>query len=190
MNAKVKKSKAAIIQAGMELLVRNPDAPLSDIAQHAGVGRATLYRLFASKEELVKAISIHCYQAFDAATEDLASQTHSALEMIRLLYQAVIPKNLELQFLERLGDIGEDDSELMAIRDQQFEDMLELVEYGKKTGEINPDLPSDWLVYVIESLFYPVGMMQDEPRPGSPHYSEAQLVDLAFKTVCQGIAKP
>ena len=46
LDARIKRSRTAIIEAGLECLNQNNEASLTDIANQAGVGRATLYRLF------------------------------------------------------------------------------------------------------------------------------------------------
>ncbi len=47
---------ARIVQAAAELLERDPDVSTGEIAQHAGVGRSTLYRHFETRESLVEAV--------------------------------------------------------------------------------------------------------------------------------------
>jgi AcrR family transcriptional regulator len=58
----------AILAAALEALTESPDASLNAIAKRAGVANATLYRHFASREELVLATYQHEVQSLvDAA---------------------------------------------------------------------------------------------------------------------------
>ncbi|MYB34208.1 MAG: helix-turn-helix transcriptional regulator, partial [Gammaproteobacteria bacterium] len=60
-------SRAAIIDAAVGVLARNPDASLATIAEAAGVGRATLYRHFPGRNDLIDAISRQAIEETDAA---------------------------------------------------------------------------------------------------------------------------
>ncbi|NLU84826.1 TetR/AcrR family transcriptional regulator [Rhodococcus sp. HNM0569] len=57
---------------------RGLDAKLADVAAEAGVGVGTVYRRFASKEELVATL-------FDARLEDVVAEARTALEFARPL---------------------------------------------------------------------------------------------------------
>ncbi|MEM1316029.1 MAG: helix-turn-helix domain-containing protein, partial [Pseudomonadota bacterium] len=46
-------SRDAILEAAFQLYARRPDASLAEVAQRAGVGRATLHRHFGSREALI-----------------------------------------------------------------------------------------------------------------------------------------
>jgi AcrR family transcriptional regulator len=51
-----RRNRDAIAAAAMEALTESPDASLNAIAKRAGVGNATLYRHFQTREELVLAV--------------------------------------------------------------------------------------------------------------------------------------
>src|SRR4029079_8161971 len=46
-----------VVAAAREVLATHPEAPVSDIAQRAGVSRATFYRHFASRDALLERIA-------------------------------------------------------------------------------------------------------------------------------------
>lgn len=50
------RNEQAILAAGTEVLAAHPQATMTDIADAAGLGRATLYRHHASREDLIAAI--------------------------------------------------------------------------------------------------------------------------------------
>ena len=50
-------SRDAIIEAAFSVFSKNPSAALADVAERAGVGRATLHRHFASRDDLMRALS-------------------------------------------------------------------------------------------------------------------------------------
>lgn len=166
----------------MDLLCKNRDATLSDIAQHAGVGRTTLYRLYKTKGEIVKAVAVHCLDTFDQAAKDVEQEAQSALHAIHLLFKAMLPLSAELEFLMKLGDIAEDDPEVQKMYHKHHAEMAELVELAKTEGSINPSLPTPWIVNLIEGLFYTTWVSMTDAA-----LDNDRLADLAFESMCSGI---
>ncbi len=183
-DARIQKSQAALLAAGMELLSKNPEATLSEIAQQAGVGRTTLYRLYETKEQLIKAIAVQCMESFDVATEHLESEAKSALHGFHLMFKAILPLAKELEFLMKLGDIAENDPELMAIYDKQQQEMTQLVELAKQEGSIQKKVPTLWIVNLLDGLFYSSWLTLN-----AGIMSHDELADLMFETLCHGVAK-
>jgi hypothetical protein len=50
--AEARRNDGLILEAAREVFVEDPDAPISAVAERAGVGIGALYRRYASKEEL------------------------------------------------------------------------------------------------------------------------------------------
>ncbi len=184
LDARIRKSQAAILKAGIELLSKNSDATLTDIAEHAGVGRTTLYRLYETKEQLIKAAAIHCLEAFDTATEHLENDAKSDLHAFHLMFKAILPLSAELEFLMGLGDLAEDDPELVAIYQQQQNEIAELVEYAKDEGSLSTEIPTLWMVNLVEGLLYSAWLTLSEEK-----MSHEKLADLAFHTFCHGVTR-
>lgn len=184
LDARIRKSQAALIAAGMELLSKNAEATLSEIAQQAGVGRTTLYRLYETKEQLIKAIAIQCLQSFDAATRHLEREAKSALHGFHLMFKAILPLAKELEFLMKLGDIAEDDPELLAIYEKQQQEMAELIDAAKLEGSISKKMPTLWIVNLLDGIFYSSWLTMN-----AGIMSNDELADLMFETLCHGVAK-
>jgi len=67
-------NREAVLDAATEVLRENPDATMSEIARQAGLGRTTVYRHFASHDELVEAlVSAVADEAFERITEIVAA---------------------------------------------------------------------------------------------------------------------
>jgi AcrR family transcriptional regulator len=56
LRSDARRNRDAVIAAALEALTESPDASLNAIAKRAGVGNATLYRHFQTREELVLAV--------------------------------------------------------------------------------------------------------------------------------------
>ena len=66
------RNRATIIEAARELIAEPGDLKLSAVARRAGVGQGTLYRHFASREELIRAL-------YDREIDDLVALAHALL---------------------------------------------------------------------------------------------------------------
>ena len=184
LDARIRKSQTAILKAGMELLSHNRDASLTDIAQHAGVGRTTLYRLYDTKEQLIKAVAIHCLEVFDASIKHIEHDAKSGLHAFHLMFKTILPLSAELEFLMRLGDLAENDPELIAIDQKQKDEIAELVEYAKAEGSLAKQIPTLWTVNLVEGLLYSAWLTL-----GKGTMNHEELADLTFHTFCHGVTR-
>lgn len=182
IDARIKRSRASIINAGMKLFNKNSEASLSDIAIHAGVGRATLYRLFDTKESLIKAIAFDCLETFDGAMKDIEFQASSTIDAIRLVFTSIMPCSDQLIFLMNLDHISNNDPELVVIHDRQKKEVADLIDLAKGEGLLNKTQPTSWMINVIDGLFYSACLMKVEHN-----YSDEEVAELAFQTLLNGI---
>jgi len=176
VDIRVKKSQQALVSAGLHLLNKNKEASLSEIAKHAEVGRATLYRLFKSKEALVEAVALSCLQTLDEATDPIEKQATSSMHAFELLFELTMPYTEEAKFLASLDYFSEDMPKVNKIIDKQNKELGSLITYAKKQGAIDDTLPTSWILDFIDALFYTGYMQQTE------HNSTAkQASELAYR---------
>ncbi len=154
LDARAIRSRRALLDAGIELLLQNPSASLSEIATHAGVGRATLYRQFDSREQLIQTLAVESFNLKEQRLAPLKDQKLTAEETLTQLFELLMPLADRFHFLLSLWNIAEKDPEVMALYNRQLYDLVALVERGKKEGSINQNLDSNWLVCLIDSLMY------------------------------------
>jgi AcrR family transcriptional regulator len=86
----VSRNRAAILQAARELVSEPGELRLNAIAQRAGVGQGTLYRHFASREELLAAL-------YTDEVDDL-------VELAEALVAAHAPDEALRRWFDRLAD--------------------------------------------------------------------------------------
>ncbi|MGI9232592.1 MAG: TetR/AcrR family transcriptional regulator [Woeseiaceae bacterium] len=185
LDARAERSQQALLQAGLELLNANPDASLSDIANHAGVGRTTLYRQYETREKLVSAIAVYCLETFDQVTDPIEQQATSIIDAVRLLFDLAMPLTQELQFLMSLDKSTGSDPVIVAIGEDYTKQMHELVEQGKKEGSIDKSLPTSWVANLIDGLFI-VGWIQQQDGA----YTSEKVAAFAFTSFCSGVSSP
>lgn len=148
------RSRRALLDAAIELLLVNPSASLSDIAQHAGVGRATLYRHFESREALIRELALESLTMTDAILRPIGDAGLSARETLEQGLTAIMQVADRFHFLLFLWYFGDDDPELETIYNRQLKDVYRLIERGKQEHSIDSSLSSEWIVSLIDSLVY------------------------------------
>ena len=176
VDARTLKSQHALLQAGLKLLNKNKEITLSEIAKEAGVGRATLYRLYESKEALIEAIALSCLTTFETVTQPIEKSAKSYLHSFELLFELLMPYTEESQFLAELEYFSTYSPKIEAIIEQQNEAICYVIDEGKKHQEIDKSIPTSWILNYIDALFY-TGWCQQREHDASPK----QASDLAFK---------
>ena len=149
---------AAILEAAAHLFAQRGDhANLADVADAAGVARATVYRYFPNRRRLVDALA---RRAVEDAHERLTSARIGEVPVEEGLSRAV----------RAFVDLGDAFVVLVGERHRteagDFEGLVagpirRLFEAGRSAGEIRQDVPTAWLA---ESLF---GVVASVQRQGS-----------------------
>jgi AcrR family transcriptional regulator len=75
--AEAARNHERLMRAAREVLAATPDAPMAQVASHAGVGVATLYRRYASRETLVA-------ETWLASVREVEAQARVALDRARM----------------------------------------------------------------------------------------------------------
>jgi AcrR family transcriptional regulator len=174
------RNERAICEAAMRVLAERPGASMSEIAQACGLGRATLYRHFANREELVEAIQ---EQALQAAAEAIASarlDEGPATEALRRAIAALVGVGDRYRLLAR--EVATDPARLQrqpAVAGR----LLEVVRRGQEAGELRADLPPTWMLPALASLL--VVAMRSMADATVTHEQAAERV---ASTLLDGIA--
>src|SRR5262245_17747433 len=67
--AEAARNDERILESARAVFIADPGAPISAVAEHAGVGVGALYRRYAGKEDLLRTICADGLQRFIAAAE-------------------------------------------------------------------------------------------------------------------------
>ena len=151
-HAKVTQSRAAIQEAGIQTLLRNPDAGMSEIALAAGVGRATLYRHFESREVLVQGLAQKCFEETDALMEPIKTAGLEGREAIEATIDVLMPMANRFRFLMSLWTIAADNAAVKKIYARQLKELSELVKEAQNQGDISSTLSVQWVVSTFDAI--------------------------------------
>ena len=176
-------AKESLLTVGTALLAVNPGASLIEIAQYAGVGRASLHRHFKSREALILAITDRALDELTALMKDSLDSTLAAKEQLLALVAALVPVGDRLHFLMNEWSSYED-SELFDKFKWQENLLVELIQTARSDGDIPAHLSDRWVYYVIDSMIFTAWYgVQD----GTVKAENA--ADLASSVLTNGILK-
>lgn len=173
-------TKDSIIEAAFTLFSRNPGASLGEVAESAGVGRATLHRLFSSRADLVRSLALIAIAEMDTAAEAACENVESASEALRLSLQALIPLGNRHGFLAL--EPFDSDPEISAEFKRLEAETNALVDASKAEGLFDETIPTDWITQVFDSLLFSAW---ESVKLGK--ITNTQAADLAWLTLTKGL---
>lgn len=142
-----------IIQGALTALAINPLSSLDEIADAAGVGRATLYRHFESRPVLMRALLLYSSEKMDAVTEPILQSNQPAIERVKQLVKAIIPLGASLKiavFDPFCKFLPEYDAKVAEINEKMRRFAREL----KSEGVAAPEIPDAWIAASLEKLLF------------------------------------
>jgi TetR/AcrR family transcriptional regulator, mexCD-oprJ operon repressor len=153
----------AILDATADLLAEGGESPsMNDVAEAAGVARATLYRYFPTRERLLQALAT---AARDATATRLAEADLDAVpvaEGIARLARVVAAGGSKYAAVIDHHGPGYADAV-----EQQIKTMIEaLLRRGIDDGTLRGDLSVDELLFLLGSLLQAAARMAAEHRAG------------------------
>ena len=148
------RSRRMLIDAAIELFLINPGASMQDVAKSAGVGRATLYRQFKTREDLILELAIESLEITNQVLQPVRDANLSARDSLEQGITAVMQVANRYHFILMLWNIAGDDQRLSKIYDQQLEELSNLIDTAKQEGSIDTSLSTSWIVHLIDSLVY------------------------------------
>jgi AcrR family transcriptional regulator len=145
----------SLLDTAVATLAANPGASLQEIAEAAGISRATLHRRFAGRDELIMAIGDWAITQLEGISDSVESSDlrgRAAIE--RLLEQAVrLAPKIGFLISEHSLECNE---EFMGRVDAAQQRWHRMIEDGQRLGEIRIDLPARWIADAIEGLMIAV----------------------------------
>lgn len=183
MNSSIRPpTRDAIIEAAFAVLSKNPSAALAEVAERAGVGRATLHRYFASRDDLVRALALQANQEMDEAVDTVCAPAKSWSEVARLALQALIPLGDRHGFLAL--ETFANDPEMLEAFEKERRETAEMIDAAKREGLFDKAVPTAWIVQAYDHLIY-AGWESVKAGESTPD----QAADLAWRTLTTGLGR-
>ena len=150
------RNRERVLDAATELIRRDGEkVPIARIAEHAGVGVGTVYRHFATREDLLGAL---VYRSFGLAVDNAraaAAYPGSALEGVRAFFLATLRDRERFVLPLHGGPV----TLTPATRERQGQVrtvLRGLIERGQGAGELRADLSPEDLIVAASLLSRPL----------------------------------
>ncbi|WP_369149181.1 TetR/AcrR family transcriptional regulator [Streptomyces sp. R44] len=162
------------------MLAADPGASIAGIAAEAGVDRSTVYRRFASREDLLAAIYKARLTAIEGAIEDARLREAPVAVALHRYVENIITVNRTWPV--DLARMLADDT-VHARRDAAVREVDAFLERATDEGLLRPGLPEGWAGALLPALMNLVARQSDELSPG-------QAADIVVDTFLKGIGTP
>jgi AcrR family transcriptional regulator len=167
LRADAQRNLARILEAAREVFAEEGiDAPISVIAERAGVGVGTIFRRFPHKDELVAAlIEQRGRQLLDAA--DLALATEDADIAFRDFVEfAVSTQIADRGFCDAIGTDLFARDELKAFFDAVQAKLADLLRRAQAVRAVREDVTPEDILFVFHGVAH-AGLMLEDVAPGA-----------------------
>lgn len=154
---------------------------MSDLAEAAGVGRATLYRYFPTRESLLEALMVAAQEEAERRLGEAQLETVAFPEALARAARALVAVGSRFVVLAREQPIAKappEDSELVAY-------ISGLLARGQSEGQLRDDVPLDWLVQAFGTTL--LAAIDYAHRAGLGSEDAAALVTAHF---LEGASRP
>ena len=147
--ADAERNRERVLDHATRLLAQDPAAAIAEIAHAAGIGRATLYRHFPTREDLLAAIDERASREAEAAFAASRLAEGSATAALERLVAALLEIGDRYRFL-----LAEDlPEEHRRERDERLAaPLFALVERGQASGEFSPSMSPRWMLTVFGAV--------------------------------------
>lgn len=158
-----------------EVLVADPAASLAEVASAAGIGRTTLHKHYATRDDLVTAVAHRAIDLWEQALDRVAD------DGLRQLTDALLPIGAQLTFLWRspVLDHAEDVTDRWTKAELRG---LAVLQRAKADGVIATSVPDWWMLQTYYSLIY---VAAESVRCG--RLAPRDATDLVLATMLNGI---
>lgn len=159
------------------MLAADPGASIATIAAEAGVDRRTVYRRFASRDELLAAIYASRLTAIERAIEDARLREAPVAVALHRYVENIIEVNRTWPVdLTRM--LAEDS--VRARRDAAVREVDDFLRRATDEGLLRSDLPEGWASTLLPQLMHLVIRQ-------APALSSGQAADVVVDTLLNGL---
>ncbi|MGW7274600.1 TetR/AcrR family transcriptional regulator [Streptomyces sp. NPDC054864] len=140
-----------ILDAAIDCLSRNSEASVVQIARAAGVGRATLYGHFPSRDSLLEAALARLLAKGDEVLEDLdlTGDPRAALDaFIKSSWLLIAQASAVLEAAQAVLP----PARIHTLHARPEQRVRDLIARGQAEGVFRTDLPADWLASALHHL--------------------------------------
>ncbi|MEV5650729.1 TetR family transcriptional regulator [Nocardia sp. NPDC052254] len=177
MRADAARNIELVLTTGARLLADDPSASLSAIAAAANVDRRTVYRRFASRDDLLAAVYRARYDAVEEAIADARLREAPVTVALHRYVEAIVAVNR--RWPVQTARLVADD----AIRERRTPLIAEVDTFLRRAtdeGLLRPGLPEGWVSALLAQLMV-------NAAESLPELDPARAADVVVDTLLRGV---
>ena len=147
------RTREKVINLAMHVLAKNPKASLNEIAEAAEVGRATLFRYFKSRKQLIHELVVEADRKLENATKPIIAQELNARETLVEFVKVLVPLGASFHFLNS-EQVHSEGSGIEDLYRNQLGRFKELSKRLRAEDVVSADIPLAWVAAVLDNLIY------------------------------------
>lgn len=152
--ADARRNAERILDATAHLLATNRGVSLEQVAEHAGVSRATVYHHFAGRDALLDALTERSITEVAAAVRSARPGDGPAAEAMERVLRATWRVIGRYRGLVIVNPRRLERAELRTRLEPALAPLRSLLRRGRRSGEFDPELPVEWLIGVLTDLIH------------------------------------
>ena len=153
MRADAERNRRRLLDAATEMFCeRGLDVGVAEIAEHAGVGRGTLFRNFPSKEDLISAILVQRLTESISRGRVALESPDPAEALFDLIEQSVGSSQTDRALFDALADAWLANKEIHAAHTELLEVLDALVRRAQEAGGVRRDVGAVDVLMMIKGI--------------------------------------
>ncbi|WP_319548693.1 TetR/AcrR family transcriptional regulator [Desulfogranum marinum] len=152
-NSRQTRTREKVLNLAMHVLAKNPKASLSEIAEVAEVGRATIFRYFKSRKQLVSELIVEADTKLETAIKPIIEKNLNAGDTLEEFIKVLVPLGASFHFLNS-NQIYAEDSGIDDLYKNQLMRLRELSKRLRAENVVSSEIPLAWVAAVLDNLIY------------------------------------
>jgi AcrR family transcriptional regulator len=145
-------TREAVLDAATRVYALNPRASTQKVAAAAGVSRATLHRMFPSRDALIEELGLLAVTRITQAYAAARLEEGTAMQALQRLVTTLVPVVQQFAYLAGEWQLQQSEQLMAADRHLQVE-TERLFRRGQAEGLLRHDLPIAWMAHSLGGLF-------------------------------------
>ena len=185
MRADAARNVRRILETATRVLADDQGAGMAEVAAAAGLARATLYRHFPTRSDLVDAIRAQAYDDAGAAIVASRLEEGSASEALERLVEGLIAVGDRYRILQNEAETAAGGAASRKREEELSQPVLAVIRRGQESGELSPDVPPRWVTRTLEALIR--SALRDVAEG---HLTPREAAAMVYRTTMRGLSGP
>lgn len=153
LRADAERNRRRLLEAATEIFCeRGIDAGVGEIAQHAGVGRGTLFRNFPTKEHLIAAVLVERIRESSARGRAALSAPDPAVALFDLLESSIALSQRDRALFDALAETWLANDEIRTAHAELMEVLDALLKRAQEAGAVRRDVSAVDVLMLVKGV--------------------------------------